>query len=62
MPLIRAGIPSNLYYFYQLVIGSLKFDFLFTSDLVENSFKLKDIYPAYCDTFDEYGYNSMLAI
>ena len=62
LPLLQLSIPSNLYYFFQLVVGSLKFDYLFSTDLLRNSFGLKEDYPAYSENFNFFGYDSSLAI
>eukprot|EP00347_Sterkiella_histriomuscorum_P020370 403338070 len=46
----------------QAVVGSLKFDFLFSSTLIESSFQMDDNYPAYDENFKNFGYDSSQAI
>eukprot|EP00347_Sterkiella_histriomuscorum_P003985 403362188 len=62
IPLLDLGIPANLYYFFLLVVGSLKFDFLFSSEAIQNAFKLDDDYPAFNENFRNFGYDSSLAV
>eukprot|EP00347_Sterkiella_histriomuscorum_P004462 403360370 len=62
LPLFQISVPANLYYFYLLVVGSLKFDFLFSSTLIESSFQMDDNYPAYDENFKNFGYDSNQAL
>eukprot|EP00347_Sterkiella_histriomuscorum_P019648 403340819 len=62
LPLFQISVPANLYYFYLLVVGSLKFDYLFSSTLIKNSFQMQDNYPAYDENFKNFGYDSSQAI
>eukprot|EP00347_Sterkiella_histriomuscorum_P022303 403330958 len=62
MPLLEITVPPNLYYFFLLVVGSLKFDYLFSEFLIEELFGVKDNEVAYNDTFRNFGYDSSLFI
>eukprot|EP00347_Sterkiella_histriomuscorum_P006786 403351437 len=62
LPLLQINVPANLYYFFLLVVGSLKFDYLFSSTLIQDSFNIKDNYPSYDENFKNFGYDSSLAI
>eukprot|EP00347_Sterkiella_histriomuscorum_P016821 403351726 len=62
LPLLQINVPANLYYFFLLVVGSLKFDYLFSSALIQDSFDIKEDYPSYDENFRNFGYDSSLAI
>eukprot|EP00347_Sterkiella_histriomuscorum_P014114 403362118 len=61
LPLYELMIPANLYYFFQLVSGSLRFDYLFSNLLVQSAFDIPN-QDAYNDNFRDFGYDSHIAI
>eukprot|EP00347_Sterkiella_histriomuscorum_P009055 403342698 len=60
LPLYELMIPANLYYFFQLVVGSLRFDYLFSELLVQSVFDIPE-QDAYNDNFRDFGYDSKIA-
>eukprot|EP00347_Sterkiella_histriomuscorum_P021033 403335520 len=61
LPLYELMIPANLYYFFQLVVGSMSFDYMFSDLIVQTVFDIPDT-DAYNDNFRDFGYDSKIAI
>ena len=62
MPLFSINPPSNIYYFFQLVAGSLRFDFFFVNQFVKDFFTLNDYYEPYNAEFNNFGYETKVFI
>ncbi|CDW82536.1 UNKNOWN [Stylonychia lemnae] len=58
MPLMTINPPSNLYYFFLLVGGSLRFDISQFNDLVINFFQLYGYFEPYNEDFFNFGYET----